>query len=153
MGFDIHRVEAGRPLVLGGVTLPWSKGLQGHSDADIIFHALTDALMGAVGAGDIGIYFPDSDPRWKNTPSGMFVSKALELVDKRKFQIENVDVVILTEEPKLAPHYLPIRRSVAKVLRVEPARVNIKAKTMERLGPIGAGEAMAAYAVVLLREQ
>ncbi len=151
MGFDIHRVEEGRPLVLGGVTLPASKGLSGHSDADVIFHALTDALLGAVGAGDIGNYFPDSDPRWKNTPSAVFVSKALELVAKSKLGVGNADVTVLAEEPKLAPHQTEIRRSVARALGVEPSQVNIKAKTMEGLGPIGEGHAMAAYAVVLLK--
>lgn len=150
MGFDIHRTVKGRPLVLGGFTLPSQKGLEGHSDADVLLHALTDALLGAIGAGDIGTHFPDSDFRWKNTPSGVFVSKVLELVEKRGFRIGNVDLVLVAEEPKLAPHNLTIRRSVAKALGIEPARVNIKAKTMEQLGPIGAGEAMAAYAVVLL---
>ena len=149
MGFDIHRVVEGRQLVLGGVVVPWAgKGLQGHSDADVIFHAVCDALLGAVGAGDIGNYFPDTDPRWRNTASGIFVTKVLELVEKRGFRVENVDITVLAEEPKLAPHQLNIRRSIAKTLGIEPARVNVKAKTMEQLGPIGQQEALAAYAVV-----
>ena len=149
MGFDIHRVVEGRQLVLGGVVVPWAgKGLQGHSDADVIFHAVCDALLGAIGAGDIGNYFPDTDPRWKNTASGIFVTKVLELVEKRGFRVENVDITVLAEEPKLASHQLNIRRSIAKALGVEPARVNVKAKTMEQLGPIGQQEALAAYAVV-----
>ena len=149
MGFDIHRVAEGRQLVLGGVVVPWAgKGLQGHSDADVIFHAICDALLGAIGAGDMGNYFPSTDLRWKNTPSGLFATKVLELVEKRGFRVENVDITVLAEEPKLAPHQLNIRRSIAKALGVEPARVNVKAKTMEQLGPIGQGEAIAAYAVV-----
>ena len=149
MGFDIHRVAEGRQLVLGGVVVPWAgKGLQGHSDADVIFHAVCDALLGAIGAGDIGNYFPDTDHRWKNTASGIFVTKVLELVEKRGFRVENVDITVLAEEPKLAPHQLNIRRSIAKTLGIEPARVNVKAKTMEQLGPIGQQEAIAAYAVV-----
>ena len=149
MGFAIHRVVEGRQLVLGGVVVPSAgKGLQGHSDADVIFHAVCDALLGAIGAGDIGNYFPDTDPRWKNTASGIFVTKVLELVEKRGFRVENVDITVLAEEPKLASHQLNIRRSIAKALGVEPARVNVKAKTMEQLGPIGQQEALAAYAVV-----
>jgi len=150
MGFDIHRVAEGRPLILGGVKLPWSKGLEGHSDSDAIFHAITDALLGAIGAGDIGLYFPDTDPRWKNATSDIFLAKALELVEKRGFQVENVDVTVLAEEPKLAPYHAEIRRSIARRFKIEPARVNVKAKTMEKLGPIGAGQAIAAYAVVAL---
>ena len=138
-------------MILGGVKLPWNKGLEGHSDADAVFHAITDALLGAVGAGDIGVYFPDKDPRWKNASSDLFLVKALELVEKRGFQVENVDITVLAEEPKLATHHAEIRRSIARRFKIEPARVNVKAKTMERLGPIGAGEAIAAYAVVALR--
>ena len=148
MGFDIHRVAPGRPLILGGVVIPWDKGLAGHSDADVVYHAITDALLGAIGAGDIGTYFPDTDPRWKNSSSDVFLVKALELVQKRGFQIENVDITVVAEEPKLAPHHAELRRSIAGRLRIEPGRVNVKAKTMEKLGPIGAGEAIAAYAVV-----
>jgi len=150
MGFDIHRVAEGRPLILGGVKLPWSKGLEGHSDSDAIFHAITDALLGAIGAGDIGLYFPDTDPRWKNATSDIFLVKVLELVERRGFQVENVDVTVLAEEPKLGPYHAEIRRSIARRFKIEPARVNVKAKTMEKLGPIGAGEAIAAYAVVAL---
>ena len=152
MGFDIHRVAEGRRLVLGGVLVPWNgKGLAGHSDADVIFHAITDALLGAMGAGDIGTYFPDTDLRWKNATSDIFLVKTLELVEKRAFQVENVDVTVIAEEPKLGPYHMEIRRSIAHRFRIEPARVNVKAKTMEKLGPIGAGEAIAAYAVVSLR--
>ena len=150
MGFDIHRLVADRPLVLGGVNIPHSKGLQGHSDADAVLHALCDALLGAVGEGDIGTYFPDTDPRWKNAESRVFVEKASELVASRGMSVSNVDIVVLAEAPKIGPHREAIRKSVAKMLRVDPERVNVKAKTMEGLGPIGAQEAIGAYAVALL---
>lgn len=150
MGFDIHRFVPDRPLLLGGVTVPHSKGLLGHSDADLLLHALCDALLGAVGAGEIGTYFPDTDLQWKNAESRVFVAKALELVKAKGLSISNVDLVVLAEEPKLSPHRPAIQESVAKVLGVDQDRVNVKARTMEGLGPIGAKEAMAAYAVVLL---
>ena len=150
MGFDIHRFEAGRPLMLGGVKIPFEKGLLGHSDADVLLHALCDALLGAVGAGDIGSYFPDTDPQWKGAPSTIFIGKAMELVKARGLRIANVDFTVLTEQPKLFPYRALIHKSVAKMLHVEEIQVNLKARTMEKLGPIGAGEAMAAYAVVLL---
>ena len=150
IGFDIHRLVADRALVLGGIRIPYGKGLLGHSDADVILHALCDALLGAVGAGDMGSYFPDTDPQWKGARSAVFVSKALELANKKKLSIVNADLVVLAEAPKLAPHRAAIHRSLAKTLKVKPEQVNLKAKTMEGLGPIGAGEAIAAYAVVSL---
>ncbi len=150
IGFDIHRLVANRPMILGGVTVPGPNGLLGHSDADVLLHALCDALLGAVGAGDIGTYFPDTDPQWKNAPSQIFVEKAMELVKSKGLKISNVDLVAITEEPKLAPHREKILGSIAQILRVDPEQVNVKARTLEGLGPIGAGEAMAAYAVVLL---
>ena len=150
MGFDIHRLVTDRPMILGGVKIPGAKGLLGHSDADVLLHSLCDALLGAVGAGDMGTYFPDTDPQWKDTPSRQFVAKALELVSARKWKVANADLVVLAEAPKLAPHRLAIQNSVADILKVDRAQVNLKAKTMEGLGPIGAGEAIAAYAVVLL---
>lgn len=152
LGFDIHRLVDSRSLLLGGVKVPHSKGLLGHSDGDVLLHALCDALLGAVGAGDIGTYFPDTDPQWKGAASAKFVEKALELVSRRDLRVANVDAVILTEEPKLAPHRTAIQRSVAQILRIRDDRVNVKAKTMEKLGSIGAGEAMAATVVVLLEE-
>ena len=150
MGFDIHRLAPGRPLVLGGVKIPAEKGAEGHSDADVLLHALCDALLGAVGAGDIGAYFPDSDPKWKGADSRIFVEKAMELVKRRGLRIGNVDLVMLAEAPKLSPHRRNITESVAGLLEVKGDRINLKAKTMEGLGPIGQQEAVAAYAVVLL---
>ncbi len=153
MGFDIHRLAEGRSLILGGVTVPHSKGLLGHSDADVLLHALTDALLGAVGAGDIGTYFPDTDPQWKGAASRLFVEKALELVGRKGLRISNVDLIVMAEQPKLSPHRKAIQEAVAQVLRVKGDRVNVKARTMEGLGPIGSNEAMAATAVVLLEEE
>ncbi len=152
IGFDIHRLVAGHPLILGGVTVPHPKGLKGHSDADVLLHALCDAMLGAVGEGDIGTYFPDTDPRWKDASSRLFVEKALERVKAQGWKISNADLVVLTEQPRMAPHRAAIRQSIASMLQVDPAQVNLKAKTMEGLGPIGNQEGMAAYAVVLLEK-
>lgn len=153
MGLDIHRMAAGRPLLLGGVRIPHSKGLLGHSDADVLLHAVCDALLGAVGAGDIGTLFPDTDPRWKGIPSRIFVEKALELMGKRCLKIANVDLVVIAEAPRISPHRQAIQRAVAQVLRVGADQVNLKARTMEGLGPIGSKRAIAATAVVLLEER
>lgn len=153
IGFDIHRLTEGRSLLLGGVKVPHTKGLLGHSDGDVLLHALCDAILGAAGAGDIGSYFPDSDPKWKGASSEVFIDKALELAARRDLRVANVDAVILAEEPKLSPHRAAIQRSVAQMLRVKDERVNVKSKTMEKLGAIGAGEAMAAQVVVLLEDQ
>jgi len=150
IGFDIHRLVAGRPLILGGAPIPHSKGLLGHSDADVLLHALTDALLGAVGAGDIGTYFPDTDPQWKNAASRLFVEKAVELAQRKGLKISNVDLVLMAETPRLSLHRKAIQVAVAQALGVKADRVNLKAKTMEGLGAIGAEEAMAATAVVLL---
>ena len=152
-GFDIHRLVEGRSLLLGGVKIPSVKGLLGHSDGDVLLHALCDALLGAVGAGDIGSYFPDSDPKWKGVSSQVFLEKAVELASRKSLRVENVDAVIITEEPKLAPHRNAIQRSISQMLHVKDDRINVKAKTMEKLGPIGEGEAMAAYVVVLLEKE
>ena len=153
MGFDIHRLVKGRSLILGGVRIPHPKGLLGHSDADVVLHALCDALLGAVGEGDIGTYFPDTDSRWENASSRIFVEKASELVRRRGLTVSNVDLVVLAQTPKIHPHREAIRKSVAKTLRVDSARVNLKAKTMEGLGIIGAKGAIGTYAVVLLESK
>jgi 2-C-methyl-D-erythritol 2,4-cyclodiphosphate synthase len=150
MGFDIHRLVPDQPLILGGVTIPHPQGLKGHSDADVLLHALCDALLGAVGEGDMGTYFPDTDPKWKDASSRIFVVKALERVKAQGGKISNVDLVMLTAAPRLAPHRSMIRQSIASILEVDPSQVNVKAKTMQGLGPVGEGQAMAAYAVVLL---
>ncbi len=150
MGFDIHKLVPNRSLMLGGVKIPHSKGLLGHSDADVLLHALCDAILGAAGAGDMGSYFPDSDPKWKGTSSIQFIEKTVELAGRSKLRVVNADLTIVGEEPKMAPHRREIQETIARALGIDHRRVNLKAKTMEGLGEIGAGEAIAAYAVVLL---
>lgn len=148
-GFDLHRLGSRKPLRLGGVTIPHPKGPIAHSDGDVVLHALVDALLGAVGAGDIGEHFPDSDPAWRGVSSGRFVAEALRRV-RGRYRVENADLTILAESPKLGPWKAAIRKHVAKLLGVPPGRVNVKAKTMEGLGEIGKKNAIAAYAVVSL---
>lgn len=150
IGFDIHRLVPERPLVLGGVKVPHPKGLLGHSDADVLLHALCDALLGAAGEGDLGTHFPDTDPRWKGTSSRIFVEEILDLIETAGLKVANVDLVVLLEAPRLSPFREKIQESIAQALKVDESKVNLKAKTMEGLGPIGEGQAVAATAVVLL---
>ncbi len=150
IGYDLHRLEAGRKLILGGVEIPSEKGLAGHSDADIVLHALTDALLGAAGQSDIGELFPPSDPQWKDCDSEVFLRHARELIESYGFRIANVDVVVILERPKLLPHRQKIRENVARILNVAPDRVGLKAKTAEGVGPTGRGEAAEAQAVACL---
>ncbi len=153
IGFDIHRLVSGRALILGGVKIPSARGLLGHSDADVLLHSLCDALLGAVGAGDMGSFFPDTDPKWRGAESRIFVARALRLIAKEKLAVANVDLVVMTERPKLAAFRQEIVDSVARLLGVKKAQVNLKAKTMEGLGEIGKGRAIASYAVALLEEK
>lgn len=152
IGYDIHRLKAGRKLILGGVLIPFAKGLMGHSDGDVLLHALTDAVLGALGAGDIGDHFSDKDPRWKGADSRMFAEMALSILKKRRFRIVNMDVVLLAEKPKLTLYKQKIRASVAKIFNVPSSSVSIKVKTNEGLDAVGKGQAMACYAVVSLRK-
>jgi len=149
-GWDVHRIVAGRPLILGGVNIPSEFGLQGHSDADILSHAITDAMLGALVLGDIGMHFPDTDPRWKDGDSLMFLRHAHELVVSRGFRIANVDSTIILERPKLKDYRAAIRSKLAETLAMELDRVSVKFKTAERLGPVGEGLSAEAQAVVLL---
>jgi 2-C-methyl-D-erythritol 2,4-cyclodiphosphate synthase len=149
-GWDVHRIVAGRPLILGGVVIPSEFGLEGHSDADILSHAITDALLGALALGDIGMHFPDTDPRWKDGDSLMFLRHARELVSAKGYQIANVDATIILERPKLKDHRASIREKLAETLGVHPDRVSVKFKTAERLGPVGEGHSAEAQAVVLI---
>ena len=149
-GYDLHRLAEGRPLILGGVTVPSEKGLVGHSDADVLAHAITDAVLGAVARGDIGRHFPDTDPRWKGASSMAMLAHAVTLAREAGFDIVNVDAVVIAERPKLAPHIDRIRASLASVLGVEAARVSVKGKTNEGVDAVGRGEAMAVHAVVLV---
>ena len=153
LGFDVHRLVEGRPLLLGGVRLPWPRGLLGHSDGDCLLHALVDALLGAAGAGDIGELFPDTDPRWEGAPSSTFVEKALALLRERGLGPRQVDATVFAEEPKLGPHKAAIARRIAGLLGLGASVVAVKAKTLEGLGPIGAGEAIAAHVLVVLEER
>lgn len=149
-GYDLHRLVSGRPLILGGVTIPFEKGLEGHSDADAVCHAVTDAILGAAGAGDIGRHFPDSDPAWKNADSLRLLARAAAIVGEAGYAVVNVDVVVIAERPKLVPHVEAMRANVARALGIASDRVSVKGKTNEGVGSIGAGESIAAHAVALL---
>lgn len=150
IGYDIHRLVEGRKLILGGVEIPFEKGLLGHSDSDVLSHAICDALLGAAALGDIGTHFPDSDPRWAGASSLDFLAHAVELITARGYSIANIDVTVLAERPKLRPYVQAMRESLASVLRIDVNQVNVKATTNEGLESIGHGEAMAAQAVALL---
>jgi 2-C-methyl-D-erythritol 2,4-cyclodiphosphate synthase len=150
IGHDTHRLETGRPLILGGVHIPHTAGLVGHSDADVVLHAVTDALLGAAGLGDIGDAYPDTDPAFKGRDSSYFVRDTLRRLNQSGWRIVNLDVVIFAQEPKLGPSKESIRRNLADLLGVEVHEVNIKAKTGERVGSIGRGEAIACQAVALI---
>ncbi len=149
-GYDIHRLVPGRPLVLGGVTIPYELGLLGHSDADALAHAVTDALLGALALGDIGTHFPDTDPRWANANSLVLLGHTMALVMAQGFEVVNVDASILAERPKLAPYLAAMRERLAEVLQVAPTTVSVKAKTNEGLDAVGRRAAISVHAVVLL---
>ena len=153
IGTDIHRIVEDKRLMLGGVYIPYPAGLLGHSDGDVALHALIDALLGAAGMGDIGTLFPDTDPQWKNADSKEFLYAVKELLKQKEWEVVNVDLTIHTEAPKLGPVKGQIRRCVAGLLEIDFANTNVKAKTNEGLGEIGAGEAMAATAITLLRKK
>lgn len=153
LGYDCHRFQAGRPLVLGGVQIEHDRGLGGHSDADAALHAVTDAILGAMAAGDIGELFPDSDPELAGTHSDAFVRHATALAAARGFRVANCDITIIAESPILAPYKQTMRDNVAEMLGVDPQAVSVKAKTNEAMGFVGRGEGIAALAAVLLVEQ
>lgn len=150
IGYDLHRLEPNRKLIIGGVVIPFEKGLAGHSDADILMHALTDALLGAASLGDIGELFPPTDPQWKDADSEVFLRQAKELIDGYGYRIVNVDAVIVLERPKLLPYRQEIRKNLARILEISADRIGLKAKTSEGVGPCGRGEAAEAHAVVSL---
>ncbi len=151
-GWDVHAWVPGRKLVLGGVNVPHTAGLMGHSDADVLLHAITDAVLGAAGLGDIGRHFPDTDPQFKGVDSSVLLAEAMRRVRQQGWELVNVDSTIVAQAPKLAPHMSDIQAGVAKALGVAPDQVNVKAKTAEKLGPVGQGQSMEARAVVLLRK-
>ncbi|HIA52490.1 MAG TPA: 2-C-methyl-D-erythritol 2,4-cyclodiphosphate synthase [Candidatus Melainabacteria bacterium] len=152
-GFDIHRLVEGQPLVLGGVTIPFEKGLEGHSDGDALTHAIVDALLGAACLGDIGVHFPPSDEKHKGASSIDFLKHVMDLLDGKMFFVQNVDATIICEAPKLSPHYEAMRQNLSKAMRISMEQVSIKSKTMERIGPIGEGLAIACQAVALVESQ
>ena len=149
-GYDIHQLGAGRPLILGGVEIPHELGLVGHSDADVLTHAIMDAMLGALSLGDIGHYFPPTDPQWAGADSLMLLSKVHQLVQDKGWQVGNIDSVVVAERPKLKPHIAIMRDRLATLLQVQPDQIGIKATTNEKLGPVGREEGIAAYAVILL---
>jgi 2-C-methyl-D-erythritol 2,4-cyclodiphosphate synthase len=149
-GWDTHQLVEGRKLMLGGVDVPYSKGLLGHSDADVLLHAITDALLGAAALGDIGKHFPDTDAQYKGADSAVLLAKVAADVRALGYTLGNLDSTIIAQAPKLAPHIAAMRERIAAVLGVEVAQVNVKAKTAEKMGPVGEGRAMEARAVVLL---
>lgn len=152
IGNDIHRLVEGRKLILGGVEIPYDKGLLGHSDADSLSHAITDALLGAAGLGDIGTHFSDKDPRWKNADSQMFLQAVCQMLAERGWRIVNIDATILAERPKMMPHIPAMKETLAATMNIEAARLNLKAKTNEGLDAIGRGEAIGAQAIALLEK-
>lgn len=149
-GWDIHALVEGRALILGGVDIPFPKGLLGHSDADALLHAISDALLGAAALGDIGTHFPDTDVQWKGANSGLLLSEIAKRVRDQGFEIGNVDSTIIAQAPKLAPYISAMRENIAHALSVSVSQVNVKAKTAEKMGSVGEGLAMEARAVVLL---
>ncbi|CAN5333565.1 2-C-methyl-D-erythritol 2,4-cyclodiphosphate synthase [soil metagenome] len=149
-GYDSHRFEADRRLVLGGVEIPSPRGLRGHSDADAVAHAVTDALLGALALGDIGVHFPPSDPTYRDADSMALLGRAVKLLESRNYGVVNVDVTVVTEEPPIAPHAEAMRARLAQTLHVGPEHVSVKGKSNEGLGWIGRGEGLAAYAVALV---
>jgi 2-C-methyl-D-erythritol 2,4-cyclodiphosphate synthase len=150
IGYDLHRLEEGRPLIVGGIELPFDKGPVGHSDGDVLAHALCDALLGAAGLGDIGTHFPDTDPQWKGANSLLFLEHAKKLLADKNFAIEHVDAVVITEKPKLGQHFPKMREALAKALGVSVDHIHLKAKTNEGVDAIGRGEAIAAHVVATL---
>ncbi|AKU26828.1 2-C-methyl-D-erythritol 2,4-cyclodiphosphate synthase [Anoxybacillus geothermalis] len=151
-GFDVHKLVEGRPLIIGGVHIPHEKGLLGHSDADVLLHAVADACLGAIGAGDIGRHFPDDDPRYKDADSTELLAHVWTLVRKEGYALVNADCTIIAQKPKMAPYIEEMKAVIARLLEAERTQVNVKATTTEKLGFTGRGEGIAAQAVVLLKK-
>jgi 2-C-methyl-D-erythritol 2,4-cyclodiphosphate synthase len=150
IGYDLHRLARRRKLILGGIRVPFGKGPVGHSDGDVLSHAICDALLGAAGLGDIGTHFPDTHAKWKDASSLLFLEHVRKLIDERRLRIGHIDAVVITEEPKLGPHFPAMREALAKALGIQPAQINLKAKTNEGVDAIGRGEAIAAQAIATL---
>ena len=153
IGYDLHRLEAGHKLIVGGIELSFDKGSVGHSDGDVLAHAMCDALLGAAGLGDIGTHFPDTDPKWKGANSLLFLEHARKLLDEKHFAIEHVDAVVILEKPKLGPHFPKMREALARALGVSMDHIHLKAKTNEGVDAVGHGEAIAAHVVATLSQR
>lgn len=153
MGYDVHKLVEGRELILGGVNIPWEKGLLGHSDADVLIHAVMDALLGAAALGDIGKHFPDTDPAYKGISSILLLKNVAKLLEKNGFEVGNIDATIIAQKPKMAPHIPQMRKNMAEVLGISEDRLNIKATTEEGLGFTGSGEGISSQAICLLVEK
>jgi 2-C-methyl-D-erythritol 2,4-cyclodiphosphate synthase len=150
IGYDLHRLTEGRKLILGGIDVPFDKGPLGHSDGDVLSHAICDALLGAAGLGDIGTHFPDTDAKWKGASSLLFLEHTRKLLDERRLRISHLDAIVICERPKLGPHFPGMRAALAKSLGIAAEQINLKAKTNEGTGEIGRGEAIAAHAIATL---
>jgi 2-C-methyl-D-erythritol 2,4-cyclodiphosphate synthase len=150
IAYDLHRLAEGRKLMIGGIEVPSPKGSVGHSDGDVLSHALCDALLGAAGLGDIGTHFPDTDPKWKGAASLIFLEQARRLLDERGLRINHLDAVVICERPKLVPHFPAMREALAKSLGLSPEQISLKAKTNEGVGEIGRGEAIVAHAIATI---
>ncbi|MCL4468223.1 MAG: 2-C-methyl-D-erythritol 2,4-cyclodiphosphate synthase [Deltaproteobacteria bacterium] len=152
IGYDIHRLIEGRRLILGGVDIPFEKGLLGHSDADVLLHAMSDAILGALSHGDIGVYFPPDDERYKDMSSAIILKKALSAAGEEGFHVVNIDCVVIAEKPPLSKYYKKIIDSLSGITGLQPSSISVKAKTNEGVDAVGRGEAIAAYAVVMLEK-
>jgi 2-C-methyl-D-erythritol 2,4-cyclodiphosphate synthase len=153
IGYDLHRLAEGRKLIVGGIELPFDKGPVGHSDGDVLAHALCDALLGAAGLGDIGTHFPDTDPKWQGANSLLFLERARRLLDEKELAIEHVDAVVILEKPKLGPHFPKMREVLGRALGVPAEKIHLKAKTNEGVDAIGRGEAIAAHVIATLMQR
>lgn len=152
-GFDVHQLTEGRPLIIGGITIPYEKGLLGHSDADVLLHTVADACLGAIGEGDIGRHFPDTDPEFKDADSAKLLEHVWRIVQEKGYELVNADCTIIAQRPKMAPYIQPMRERIAELLGAKPEQVNVKATTTEKLGFAGREEGIAAQVVVLLQEK
>ena len=152
IGYDLHRLVEGRKLMIGGVEVPFDKGPQGHSDGDVLAHAICDALLGAAGLGDIGTHFPDTDPKWKGAVSLIFLEHIRTLLSNKRFRIVNIDAIVVCERPKLGPHFPAMRAALAKALGITADEINLKAKTNEGVDAVGRGEAIAAHVIATLSQ-
>ncbi|MHB8540323.1 MAG: 2-C-methyl-D-erythritol 2,4-cyclodiphosphate synthase [Candidatus Acidiferrales bacterium] len=150
IGYDLHRLAANRKLMIGGIDVPFEKGSVGHSDGDVLSHAICDALLGAASLGDIGTHFPDSDPKWRGVSSLVFLRQVRQYLERKNWKIRHIDAIVVVERPKLGPHFPAMREALAKALAISVEQINLKAKTHEGLGEIGRGEALAAHVIATI---